>query len=90
MTVGDTDFDGDMDVAVSLKGAFSVNPSPAGCLRNPKRATPAADTVMGGLDTMSGPGRSPRVVDVYGDGDLDLILLNFVIRVGSWSTTAGV
>lgn len=82
VAVGDADLDGDLDVVVSLGGAFGVNPSPPVFLRNTNGMTLTDDTVVAGLDTMGGRGRSPRFVDLDGDGDLDIILLSYVILSG--------
>lgn len=41
-----------------------MNLSPPVFLRNTNGTTLTADTVVAGLDTVGGPGRSPRLMDV--------------------------
>lgn len=77
-TAGDVDNDGNLEVIHSRGGGNGLTPFPPVFHATSFRNLSQVDV---GLN-IGGRGRSPRLVDLDGDGDLDLIAINYEVVIG--------
>lgn len=85
MTAGDIFLTGSSDFVVMQGGANGDAPATPRLLRSSgaSRRLEQAQRATGLEADTGGRGRTPLLVDLDGDGDLDLILLNFVVPAGA-------
>eukprot|EP00170_Pyropia_yezoensis_P005004 contig_20349_g5018 len=84
-TAGDVDGDGDLEVIHAVGGGNGLTPFAPIFYGSAGRNLTPEDV---GLDVVGGRGRSPRLVDLDGDGDLDLIVVNYEVVTASNGDTA--
>lgn len=88
LTAGDIFLDGSSDFIVMQGGANGDAPATPRLLRSwgKSRRLEQAQRATGLEADTGGRGRTPLLVDLDGDGDLDLILLNYVVPAGAPGT----
>lgn len=79
-SAGDVDGDGDLEVIHALGGGNGLTPFAPVFYATAGRNLTVADV---GLGVVAGRGRSPRLVDLDGDGDLDILAINYEVVTGA-------